>query len=487
LPQYYYLVGDLSYLINKGEELLMSLINKVKNQYYRFPNWLLNLGASAYYKIPEKYRYGSVFTDTIEYIRKNEYSSKEEIEKLIDINFVNTVKHAYYHVPFYNKLYDEHGVDIESINGVKDICKLPFIDKDTIREHSSEMIADGTSQGEMIYVTTSGSSGNPAGFYQPDSITMEEWVYTVEIWGRIGYKPDPSRLVLRGKKLHPASGDKNFFYDPLRKELSCNIFDMRDETMAVYCSVIEQYKPEFIHGYMSAIIILAKYIERNNIVLKHQFKAILATSENVVEDQKNYVEKIFRARVFSFYGHSERLVIAGECEKCSDYHVEPLYGYCEILDKNGDEANEGEVVATGFLNNIMPLIRYKTGDIARWSADQNCSCGRFYRRIEKVIGRWHQDMLVNLNGAYVSLTALNIHSDEFDRVVRYKIVQYEKGYVDILLQVDKSFSNSDATNIKELLESKANGKIIFNVQIVEQIAILKNGKYSIIEQHIETK
>lgn len=463
----------------------MSLINKVKEHYYRFPKWLLELGAYAYYKIPAKYRYGAVFTDTLNSIHQIEYLSKKELNKQIDKRFVSTVQHAYYHVPFYKKLYDSAGIDINSIKGIQDIEKLPTIDKETVKNHSSEMISDDVEKEKLIYVTTSGSTGVPVGFYQPQMITMEEWAYTVKIWSRVGYKPDSSRLVLRGKKIHPSSKDPNVFYDPLRRELSCNIFDMRDETLEEYCEAIEKYKPEFMHGYMSAIIVLAKFVERKNIKFSYTFKAVLATSENIIEDQKKYVEHVFNTRVFSFYGHSERLVIAGECEKCSSYHVEPLYGYCEILNEKLEKCKEGEIVATGFINNAMPLIRYRTGDIARWGESETCSCGRNYKRIEKVIGRWHQDMLVNCDEAQISLAALNIHSDEFDRIVRYKLKQSEKGKVEMLIQADKDFSKQDEFRIKMLLEEKVNHKIEFTINIVDSIPVLSNGKYRIIEQHLK--
>ncbi len=99
-------------------------------------------------------------------------------------------------------------------------------------------------------------------------------------------------------------------------------------------------------------------------------------------NKKEYVEKIFNTKVFSFYGHSERLVIAGECEYSTEYHVEPLYGYCEIIDEQGAASQFGEIVATGFLNNDMPLIRYKTGDMASWSQTPTCKCGRCYKDLK---------------------------------------------------------------------------------------------------------
>ena len=259
---------------------------------------------------------------------------------------------------------------------------------------------------------------------------------------------------------------------------------MTEENLEKYCVAIEKYKPEFIHGYMSAIMMLAKYVESRGGGLKHSFKGILAVSENILREQRDYVEKVFGARVFSFYGHSERLVIAGECEKSSQYHIEPLYGYCELLDRNGRQANEGEITGTGFLNDAMPLIRYRTGDIASWSGEKECPCGRHALRLAGVQGRWNQDMLVTKEGAYVSLAALNIHSDEFDYIVRYKLVQDEPGVVTMKILPQKEYSNEKGKRIKGLLEEKVSGKIRFDLQLVDDLPVGANGKYKIVDQRL---
>lgn len=66
---------------------------------------------------------------------------------------------------------------------------------------------------------------------------------------------------------------KNWQWDAFKRELSCNIFDMTEENLALYCNIIEKYKPEFIHGYMSSIMVLCKHIEKHS--LTYRFKAFL--------------------------------------------------------------------------------------------------------------------------------------------------------------------------------------------------------------------
>lgn len=462
----------------------MSLFNIVKDHYYQLPSWMIQGMGTVYYCLPENLRYGTAFQSTQEILRKTQYLSKDKIDEMVNQLFVNTVQNAFAHVPFYQRLYREHGVDITRIKDIGDIEQLPTISKEDLRNLKNDFLADNWDKKQLMYITTSGSTGNPVGFYQPKSMLMIEWAYTMHIWNRIGCTVNSSRLVLRGKKLHSNKSDPDIFYDPLRRELSCNVFNMTELNLEKYCVAIEKYRPEFIHGYMSAVLMLSKYIASRPGGLRHQFKGVLATSETILPDQKAFVEKILHTRVFSFYGHSERLVIAGECEKSADYHVEPLYGYCELLDGQGKAVDDGEIVATGFLNPAMPLIRYRTGDLAQWSQDTACACGRSHMRLAGVHGRWNQDMLINSEGAYISLTALNIHSDEFDRITRYKLIQDTPGVVCMQIVPNAEFTNDDCNAIKQLLEKNTGHTIRFDLELVKEIPLRKNGKYQIVEQRI---
>lgn len=467
----------------------MSLANKVLKIYNKIPLGILNCAAPFYHMLPMKLRYGKTFCDTYDYLMNFDHKDESACRKVEAENFTALVKSAYENVPYYRRSFQENNIDLDSFKGIEEISHLPFLTKQSIQDNSDDMIREGQNKSKLLYVTTSGSTGQPLVFYQSPGITMKEWAYTNYLWSRVGYRPNSSRLVLRGKVFrNQRNKGADWQWDAFKRELSCNIFNMTRENLELYCRKIEKYRPEYIHGYMSAITVLCKYIEKRG--LKHNFKGILATSETVIQEQREYVESILHTRVFSFYGHSERLVIAAECEYSTEYHVEPCYGVAEIVDKDGniitEPGIEGELVATGFLNFDMPLIRYKTGDIAEWSDDSiECACGRKHKRIKRVAGRWNQDVLVNKGNAIVSLTAINMHSDVFKNILKYQFFQEEVGKVKLKIVVADGFTQNNKTEIKRQIYEKLGESVDFVVEEVQDIPVNTNGKYKIVDQKLD--
>lgn len=462
----------------------MSLYYAAHKFYSHIPSWALKAASEVYYAIPESKRYGSDFAAAYAQLAQTEYMSRADREEMVNQRFLHIFQEAFAHVPYYRKLYQEYGIDSNTVKDIRDIVKLPVIDKETVRTHQKEMISEKSNPSKLMYMTTSGSTGNPLGFYQPRSMVMIEWAYVMHIWKRIGCTPSSSRLVLRGKKLHGNTDGRPYYYDKLRRELSCDIFNMTEENMESYCQAIEQYHPEFIHGYMSAIVLLAKYISGRKGGIDHRFKGILAVSENVLQEQRTFAEKVFGAHVLSFYGHSERLIIAGECEKTSQYHVEPLYGYCELLNKDGLPSDTGEITATGFLNDAMPFIRYRTGDRASWETDAPCPCGRSHMRWRELSGR-DVEALVARDGSWFPLTAIDgIHTSDFDNVIRYRFTQSEPGEVQMDIMPSSTYVEQNGETIRKMLEGRVNGKIHIRINIVDNIKVEKNGKYKVVKQNI---
>jgi phenylacetate-CoA ligase len=189
----------------------------------------------------------------------------------------------------------------------------------------------------------------------------------------------------------------------------------------------------------------------------------------------------------TWYGHSERVILGGECEYTSAYHHFPDYGVLEIINDQGEaaaaEGECGELVGTGLLNRALPLIRYRTGDRAR-KLDSACQCGRHFDRFDSVEGRWGQEYLVGKNGSRISLAALNMHGDMFANVVRYQYYQSSPGSMVIRLLVAQDFTPEEARSIELAYARKACGELTVSAQVVPDLPLTGRGKLRRLVQDI---
>ena len=114
------------------------------------------------------------------------------------------------------------------------------------------------------------------------------------------------------------------------------------------------------------------------------------------------VARAFGCSVTMAYALAETGVVATECAAAGGYHVEPEAAIVEILRADGQAVtagDEGELVVTPLRLRSMPLLRYLSGDNARWAAEP-CCCGRPGPRFELHAGR-RATRLVSATGATV--------------------------------------------------------------------------------------
>ncbi len=168
-------------------------------------------------------------------------------------------------------------------------------------------------------------------------------------------------------------------------------------------------------------------------------------------------------------------------QECSHgrIHIIPAAGILEILREDGTPCASGEigeVVATGLLNDAMPLIRYRLGDYAAWAEDHSCLCGNPQPVISKLEGR-ADDYLVTLDGRKIGRlsTALKrsptIHSAQ--------IVQDRQGHAYLLVRPSNGYRSADATAVRnDILERIGS----FDLEIVEVSEIPKTlqGKTALV-------
>jgi phenylacetate-CoA ligase len=135
-----------------------------------------------------------------------------------------------------------------------------------------------------------------------------------------------------------------------------------------------------------------------------------------------FLEAAWGARVYSTYGNTELACSCCECETGRGGHVLPGFLHVEVLDEAGTpvpDGTPGELVATALGIEGMPVIRYRTGDIAALHREP-CPCGRVTPRVGPLLGRRHQKLKVK--GTTLFPSALQAVLEETADVEAYVIV-----------------------------------------------------------------
>ena len=457
------------------------MLDKLKSLFYKLPDDF----RKALYVFPIEVRLGGgTFRQLYEFLHVSEGWSQSKLRRFQALQLRKLLSYAVKNVPFYN------GVKLTG-DPFRDIKRFPIVTKDIIQQNLSDFISNNMTRYNTHLATTGGTSGRQLRFYLDNSAYAKEWAFIIKLWERTGYKLGDKVISIRGVEFRRADRGIYWQEQPIYNAVELSPFHMNPKTLPLYIEKIKEWMPQFIHGYPSAITILAKYILSNDVKGLPRIKGLLLASENLYPGQRKPLEEAFKARVFSWYGQSEKVILAGECEFSSYYHVFPEYGYTELLGRDGSTieqpGEEGELVGTGFLNYAMPFIRYRTGDYAKLSEEQACACRRHYKLIEDVKGRRLQEMVVGKHGSLISLTALNIHSDELNKVYNFQFFQDKPGEVMLRLKVNKNFKKQDEKGIIEAFRRKVGDELDIVIEKVSEIELTPTGKTSFLVQKLDLR
>ena len=398
-----------------------------------------------------------------------------QVERLRDICLL-----AYRGSAFYRREFDAVGFHPEALKAPEDLRVLPFICKDVLRANMAEMCVAPTNSPGVDYVSTGGSSGKPMQFYIGANRSQIEYAHLVTSWERIGFDLRIPQAVFRGTVVPE---DRNGFrhqYDPLLRRHYYSNFHMTEANMARYLDHVATIGPCFLHAYPSAAATLASFIKHAHRKAPTNIKGIIAESENVYPDERELAEMVFGVRYYSCYGHSEKLVLGVECEHSSDYHIWPTYGFCELVRPDGSPVTtpgvRGEIVGTGFINRIVPFIRYRTGDYAEYGGESCPKCGRAQMILRNVEGRGPQGSLVGADGQHISNTAINVHDDTFDGVIEYQFAQSKPGVAELHVVPCRALTEVDKQRIITNMTRRLQGQVTLTLKVCEAVHQTARGK-----------
>ncbi len=436
--------------------------------------------------IPFKYLYGEKYILMRNRIKETEYLSVRELRDLCSRELATILLHAYKTTAYYRTQMFDKGITEKAIIQSPDevLTALAFTSKRSIAENVAEFLSSKKDRIPHDYVSTGGTSGEPLYFYIDSSRSAKEWAFVEDQWSRVGFNTESRRITFRGSRIR----GKGWEDDWITKERRFSSFELTDEYLKRIWPLLHEFAPHYIYAYPSTGLSLCQFMERSGKTLPVTVNAVLLGSENIYEGQREYIENVSGKRVFMWYGHSEKLVLAGECEHANYYHAYPQYGYVEFINDRGMPAQPGEfseIVGTGFMNTVMPFIRYRTGDYCTYLGDHCPKCGRNYHIFSDVRGRWTQEVLYGQKRNVICMSAINVHSKTFRNVFRFQFFQEAPGKAILRLVPKQGFSESNRKTIENEFNSKFTGNVDVTAIVVDDIPLTKTGKFKFIDQKIE--
>jgi phenylacetate-CoA ligase len=280
-------------------------------------------------------------------------------------------------------------------------AKVPILDKARVKEDPDSFLVRRPAKIDLEFYT-SGSTGKPMKAY----ISWRHWVVEQAViyrhWKWHGYSFRDTCAMLRSYS--PKEGEPLIKYSWALNTFYYSPFHMDDTHMEEYYHHMRSKKVKYLRGYPSSIKIFAEFCQKKAYTIPG-LKFILTASEVLSDDDRSFIENVFGVQIGNHYGLAEQIVMFGNCSESSILHNYNEYGYCELIPT--DKVNIFRIIGTNLHNDLMPLLRYDTGDLAYARPGVKCPCGRAGIQVEAIIGR--NDVLIkDSNGS--SLPTVNFYT-----------------------------------------------------------------------------
>lgn len=355
-----------------------------------------------------------------------EYRSADEIKRFQEERLQAHLAYLQVHSPFYGRLFATHNIDVDAIRTIEDLAALPFTEKKDLQLYNADFLCVPPEK-IIDYITTSGTLGDPVTFACTEA-DLERLAYNEAISFACAGVTDRSIVQLM------TTLDKRFmagmaYFLGLRK-LGAGIIRVGNGIPELQWDTIRRICPDTVMCVPSFILRLIEYAETHDIDYRHSsVRRIIGIGEGLRDQHFNLNllgrrihDKWPEVELFATYSSTEMSATFSECPCGCGGHVHPELIIVEIIgDDNRPVADGevGEIVITTLGVEGMPLLRFRTGDMAA-KITGHCACGRNTYRLTPLVGR--KNNMIKLKGTTLYPPAINDVLDNTDYVANYVVV-----------------------------------------------------------------
>lgn len=359
-----------------------------------------------------------------------------------------TVRRVRTKSPFYRRLFEKAGVTEDDLHSLADIAKLPFTFPADLAGTSYSLLC--TSQGEVE---------KPVTFYSSGSTGTKKRIFfsMADIQKILDFLPRGMNTVIGRDEARVLVFLQNSQGRGIGSILaqSLNAFgmqgwtaDLQDSTDDILRATVE-HKINVWFGDAITIYRATRVLEKQADLHSLGMQCIFITMSNIPQSMIDYLHSAWGCRVSTHYGLTESgWGLAVDCDVCPGYHYDELDHIVEVVDPETGgpvpEGQEGEVVLTNISRDCMPLIRYRTGDIATLTKSV---CGSHLMTLGHI--RRRKEGATEYNGHYIYPALFDEVLFSTDGLLDYRIF-LEGGRISLEVEVlDEALF--DAAGLKERL------------------------------------
>lgn len=416
---------------------------------------------------------------------RTQFLSREALQSLQQERLQRLVQQAAERCPFYRERFAAAGIDPNGVWSPEAWQRLPLLTKRDIQDHGEAMQAREFPENARVRNQTGGSTGSPLQFYVDRRRLASRMASTHRHNAWTGLQPGDWLAQLWGARLDqlPSGGAWNWMRRHLLyRTLDLNTSSIGEGDWETYIALLRHYRPRFLVSYARSAVELAEYLQEHKIT-DIGFQSIITTAEVLMPAQRALIEQVLGGKVFNRYGCREVSVIASECREHSGMHVNAEALLVEIVPSPELPVPWGKVVVTDLLNDSMPLIRYKIGDVARW-AENICACGRGLPMLAEVEGRT-TDFLHLPDGRVVSGPALTLVIADLSNVRQVQFVQREREEVILRVVPGRGYDAGARQELQRRLDLYLKGAARLTIEEVDAIPTEVSGKYRFVKSELD--
>lgn len=442
--------------------------------YLKSPVAVQNLMVSSYGLVLYYRRVGSrLHRAEIKALADAERGTPDDVRRSQSRALHDMVLHAARTVPHYPEAFARHGVAASSIRSVEDLQRLPILEKDEVRRRPERFWSKAVKGSYTI--NTSGTTGSPLRVRVSRRALLRNYAHYYRLRERLGIGARDRSATFAGRMIVEPERERPPFWRhnlPTRTILY-STYHLSGDNIPAYLERLAQQQPALIFAYPSAIAAVARVL-RDRPEFEIRPRAIIASCETLLPHQRSAVEEAFGCTVTDFYGSAEMSAFVAQCKQGS-YHAWSTYGICEVVvgDRPARPGEAGDLVTTSFINDAMPLVRYRTGDVA--VLGENCACDLPFPTLHQIEGR-RDDVLTTPDGRQVGRLDPAFKGLADDAFTEAQIVQVARDRVVLRYVPGTRFDDSAVEKVKQELRARLGPSVNVEAESADPLPRGPSGK-----------